>query len=364
MRIGIEVGVLREQARGVGCYLLNILNRFSPNATTDNFYLYSQSPIQYNLSSCKNYHYRFGSMPMPGSFWLQTQCKSLIKKDRVDVFFAPAHILPLGLSKNIKKVLSVHDLVSILYPKTMANYNRFVHNLFFKSSIKNADHIMTMSEFTKQSIINYFNIDKSKITVIYGGVNENFCPYGKEKVQAVLMRYGLKKPYILSVGTLEPRKNYSVLLQAFKNLNTDYNLVIVGKEGWKAKSIFNTIRTLQLENRINILGYIEINDLPYLYNGAELFVFPSIYEGFGLPVLEALACGVPTICSNASSLPEVGGYAVVYFNPNSVDELHLKMQQVLDSNQLRESLKEKSIIQAKKFNWDITAQRSLAVLKG
>jgi glycosyltransferase involved in cell wall biosynthesis len=364
MKIGIDVSVLREKVRGVGNYLINILKRFPQYADNDRFFLYSPRPIIYQLLANDLWHNRNGTIPLPGSFWLQAQGARYIKNDKIEVFFSPAHIIPLNLPKPVRIVLAVHDLVSILYPETMADYNRFVHNLFFKTSVKKAHHIITMSEYTKHSLIDYFNIDKERITEIYEGVGDTYRPYYKAEIKEILARYKLTKPYILSVGTLEPRKNYLILLEAYKNLNIDYDLVIIGKEGWKAKAILEKIHRLKLEDKVKILGYTTASDLPYLYNGAGLFVFPSVYEGFGLPLLEALACGVPTVCSNSSSLPEVGGDAVVYFDPNSAEELKIKIAQILNDNQLQKLLKEKSLIQAKKFNWDNTAQKTLSLLKG
>jgi len=364
MKIGIDAGVLREKTRGVGRYLANILERLPKLITNDQIYLYSPRPILYQYRNSANWYYRYGTTLLPGSFWLQTQCKSYLKKDKIETFFGPSHVLPLNLPNTIRKVLAVNDLVSVLYPKTMASYNLFIHKLFFRQSIISADHIVTMSEYTKNAIVRYFGIDKEKITIIYGGVNDKFRPYNKDEVFPIISQYGLKRPYFLSVGTLEPRKNYEVLLQAFKQLKVDYDLVIIGKKGWKASNIFMITNSLRLQDRVKILGYVKEDDLPLLYNGAEVFMFPSLYEGFGLPVLEALACGIPTISSNASSLPEIGGEAVKYFNPNSIDDLLKKMQEVLDSNELRKSLREKGVIQAKKFNWDKTSQKTLAVLKG
>jgi glycosyltransferase involved in cell wall biosynthesis len=364
MRIGIDVNILREPARGVGHYLLNILKRLARFAQHDEFFLYSPKPIAYDFVDWHNKHLRWGRTILPGAFWLQTQAKRLIKKDAIQTFFAPAHILPLQLPTGMRKVLAVHDLVSILYPQTMANYNRFVHHLFFKESVKQSDQLITMSEYTKQSLIDNFHICREKITVIYEGVSIIFQPLPKEKVQEVLQRYQITKPYFLAVGTLEPRKNYPILLQAFKHFSQDYDLVIIGKEGWKAQRIFKMIQDLQLTNKVKILGYVGINELPNFYSGAELFIFPSLYEGFGLPLVEAMACGVPVVCSDASCLPEIGGDAAVYFPAQSVDLLVAKTDLVLSSPQLRQSLREKGIKQAVKFNWDNTAQQTLAVLKG
>lgn len=364
MRIGIDLSVLREPARGVGHYLLNILNRLSRFAQSDEFFLYSPKPIVYDFPNWHNKHLRWGKTIIPGAFWLQTQAKRLIKKDAIQTFFAPAHILPLRLPEGMRKVLAVHDLVSTLYPETMANYNRFVHNLYFQQSVQASDHIITMSEHTKQAIIDHFKFGPDRITVIYEGVNPDFKPLPKPAVQSVVQRFHQQKPYFLAVGTLEPRKNYPVLLQAFKHYSEDYDLVIIGKQGWKAQGIFKTIQDLQLTNKVKILGYVDINELPHFYNGAELFIFPSLYEGFGLPLVEAMACGVPVVCSNSSCLPEIGGEAALYFQAQSVQALVSKIGQVLSDAQLNQSLREKGIKQAAKFNWDNTAQKTLAVLKG
>jgi glycosyltransferase involved in cell wall biosynthesis len=363
MRIGIDVGILREKKRGVGRYLSNLLEQFSRLSSDDDIYLYSPGPIHYDFIKNQNWHARFGTLPLPGSFWLQTQCKNYIKKDGIDLFFSPAHVLPLNLPETIRKVLAVHDLVAILYPETMTNYNRFIHNIFFAKSLKSADSIITMSEATKQSIIDKFKIDDNRINVIYEGVSESFKPYQPEQVRSVLNRYGLNKPYLLSVGTLEPRKNYPLLLKAFRDLKIDYDLVIIGKTGWKFEKVFTTINELQLSKRVKILGYVKDDDLPFFYNGAEIFVFPSIYEGFGLPILEALACGTPVICSNSSSLPEVGGDAVIYFSPDSMDELVLKINQLLTNSELKKVLIQKGLSRAKLFTWGKTSQKTWRVLK-
>ncbi len=363
MRIGIDVGILREEKRGVGHYLFNLLEEFSRLSSDDDIYLYSPRPILYNFKKNRNWHSRIGTIPLPGTFWLQTQCKNYIKKDNVEIFFGPSHVLPLNLSNTIRKVLVVHDLVAILYPDTMTNYNRFIHNIFFAKSLKSADSIITMSEATKQSIIEKFGINENRINVIYEGVSKSFRPYQPEELKSILNKYGLNKPYLLSVGTLEPRKNYPVLLRAFKRLKTDWDLVIVGKKGWKFQNILLTIKDLKLADRVKILGYVEDAELPFFYNGAEIFIFPSIYEGFGLPILEALACGTPVICSNSSSLPEVGGDAVIYFDLNSVEELVVKVNELLANSELKKVLIQRGLNRVKLFTWDKTAQKTWGVLK-
>ncbi len=362
MRIGIDVGILREERRGVGHYLKNLLENFS-RLTNDFFYLYSPRPIREALSLPPNFFQRFDHSRIPGSFWLQIKWRDLIKRDRIETFFAPAHILPLGLPKKIKKVLVIHDLVALFYPETMAHYNLFVHKLFFRQSVKEADILITMANSTKRDILKLFSLPNEKVKVIYEGVDEKFRPAPKAAIEAIRQTYQLKRPFILSCGTLEPRKNYPILLEAFSRLKENYDLVIVGKKGWKYKEVFEKIKELNRKERIKVLGYVGQEEIPPLYSASEFFVFPSLYEGFGLPVLEAMACGAAVISSNAASLPEVGGDAVLYFNPKSSEELLAQMERLIRDEDLRAELKRKGIERAKRFTWEKTAQETLSVLK-
>ncbi len=363
MRIGIDCRPLSEAPRGVGHYLINILNQFVIQKESIIFYLYAPKTIGYAPQQ-SNFIIRKGKLPLPGTFWFQTEGRQIINSDKPDTFWAPCDILPSGLSKNIYKVLSVHDLTYIFFPQTMENYNRLIHKMFFKKSLLNANRIITMVNYTKKALIDLFNIKPEKITVIYEGVDEKFRQYDRSEVTKILNNYKINRPYILAVGTLEPKKNYPLLLKAFQSLKLDWDLIIIGKKGWKSQEIYNTIDKLGIKNKVKILGYVSIEDLPYFYNGAEIFVFPSLYEGFGLPLLEAMACGVPVICSNSSSLPEIGKDAVLYFNPYSVDDLINQLLKLINDEKLRQNLREKGIYRAKDFSWQKTAQQTLEVLKG
>ncbi|MDH5185837.1 MAG: glycosyltransferase family 4 protein [candidate division WOR-3 bacterium] len=363
MRIGIDVRVLRKERGGVGHYLANLLEKFAQLDKDDTFFLYSSQPIKFKPIASDNWYYRFGTLPFPGFLWFHTWGKDYIIRDEVDIFFEPFNILPQNLPRKIKKIVVVHDFLAI-YPYMLSYYGRFLHKIFFKKSLKIAEHIITVSEVIKRNIVHHFQIDPKKITVIYEGVGLKFRPYEKTEVLKFRERYNLLKPYILTVATLEPCKNYPTLLRAFKRLKTDWDLVIIGKRGWKYKEIFSLIEELKLSEQVKILGYVSQDNLPLFYNGAEIYVHPSWYEGFGLPVLEAMACGTVTVASNSSSLTEVGDDAVLYFNPWSVDELVFKIETLLDSYELRENLKEKGIKQAKNFTWEKTAQKTLMVLKG
>ncbi|MBE0069262.1 glycosyltransferase family 4 protein [Thermoanaerobacterium thermosaccharolyticum] len=261
---------------------------------------------------------------------------------------------------------TVYDMVYKVYPNTMtkANYKRLDKEL--ARSCERADLIITISNNSKQEIINYLGISGDKIRIVPCGVDLNF--YKPVYKNEILNKYNIQKPYFLYIGTLEPRKNIKNLILAFndflkKNNCNDVKLVIGGKKGWMYEEIFKTVQELKLENDIIFLGYVPIEDMSALYSNAVSFIFPSLYEGFGIPPLEAMACGCPVIVSNTSSLPEVVGDAGILINPFDVEELSNAMYYVYCDNDLRNELKKKSIIQAGKFSWELAAQKIIDIYK-
>lgn len=255
---------------------------------------------------------------------------------------------------NSPLVTTVHDLVFKLYPET-------VHPLVLKTqkkrlerAIKYNAHFIADSKNTKNDLMKIFKLDSSRITVVYPGISARFEPRKKIKVDQMKERYGLPDQYLLTLATREPRKNLPRLIKAYQSLKkTDPSLpplVIAGRYGWGKDE--------KPSADVIITGYIKEFDLPALYSGASVFVYPSLYEGFGFPVLEAMACGVSVVTSNTSSLPEVAGKAAVLVDPKSVKDLATGIARALKE---RKSLSKKSLTQAKKFSWEKTAQETLAV---
>ncbi|MFQ5811568.1 MAG: glycosyltransferase family 4 protein, partial [Anaerolineae bacterium] len=229
-------------------------------------------------------------------------------------------------------------------------------------------HLIADSSATKRDLIERYGIEPDKITVVYPGYDTLASrPVRDEKaIEAVKARYDVVGDYILFVGTLQPRKNLTRLIEAFSNLQypiSNIQLVIAGKRGWLYEKIFRRVEELNLEGTVLFPGYIAAEDLPALLYGARLFVFPSLYEGFGLPVLEALACGTPVVCSNASSLPEVAGDAALLVDPLDVEGLAAAMERVLGDEELRAELIERGFEQARKFSWERCARETLDVLE-
>jgi len=257
-------------------------------------------------------------------------------------------------------IVTCHDIIPLIF------YNN-IKKLKFRysiSGIKNADKIIADSYNTKQDIISYFKIPDEKIKVIYLAADKIFQPLDKVIISKIKQKYNFDFPLILYVGTLEPRKNIPTLIKAFCKLKKEglpHILLVTGKKDGKYKKIFEMVKRLNLQKDTIFTGYVPEEDLPAIYNAADLFVYPSLYEGFGLPPLEAMACGTPVITSNTSSFPEVVGDAGIMVKPHDVDELAKVMYEVLTNDGLREDMIKKGLKQAKKFSWKKCAKETLEV---
>lgn len=290
----------------------------------------------------------------------------------IDIYHSPFHPFPecLSLAKSIK-VVTIHDLIPIIYPEFYeSNYQSSVQKVI--SKLKPQDWIICTSEATKNDLCNYRkDIDHSRVFIIHLAASEIFYPCNNpEKIKAIKKKLQIPDgPYILSLNTLEPRKNIAHTIRCFVKLVEeegikDLSLVIAGRTGWNYKDIFDEISNLpHLKERIIITKYAEDADLGALYSGALVFVFPSFYEGFGLPPLEAMQCGVPVITSNTSSLPEVVGDAGIMVSPTDANALCQSMLEIYLKPSLRQSLSKKSIKQAEKFSWQKCTQETIQVYK-
>ncbi len=267
-----------------------------------------------------------------------------------------------------KTVAFIHDLTTIHFPKYHLAKNKLLYHFRFKNIKRYADAVLTNSEHTKEDIVTRLGIPAHKVHVTYFGTHERFKPI---KDKAALMKtqakYNIQDPYICYIGTIEPRKNIKNLLKAFKKLkdtkHIPHKLLLIGKDGWFFEEIYKAIGTLGLENDVIRTGFIPDEDIPSLLNGCDCFVYPSFYEGFGLPVLEALACGAPTVTSRVSSLPEVGGDAVKYIEPNDPSDIAEKILQFIGSKDERILYATRGIKRSKQFSWEKCAQQTLDVYK-
>ena len=280
----------------------------------------------------------------------------------IDLFHATDHLLP-RLSR-VKTVFTLHDLIFRLYPETHKPLNRWFLTLAMPQFLRAANAVIAVSKNTKRDAVRFYNLDEAKFHVVYEGVNERFRPAPAQDVAHVRQVYALPEHFILSLGTIEPRKNLTALLEVYRHLldrGSELRLVVVGKKGWLYEGFFRRLRELGLEDEVIFPGFVPDEDLPAFYTAADLFVLPSLYEGFGLPVLEAMACGAPVVTSNASSLPEVAGEAGILVDPNDVRDLVRGIEQVLADEGKRKEMQVKGLQQAARFSWDRAARETLLV---
>jgi glycosyltransferase involved in cell wall biosynthesis len=283
----------------------------------------------------------------------------------VEVYHATNYFLPP--TKSARRVLSVHDVAFLAVPDLTSpkvtgifsrNIRRFVHE---------ADAVLTGSESTKSDLVRFLEVDPAKIRVTPYAVDEDFVPMAPDAAAAYLAKtYGIHGPFLLFVSTLEPRKNVPVLLQAFSRLVRElpHRLVLVGAIGWRADAVFETLKRLRLSDRVVHVGYVKSHaELPAFYCAADALVFPTLYEGFGFPILEAMRCGCPVITCRNSSVPEVAGEAALYVDAEDVDGIADSVRRVLKDKGLREMLVARGREQAQRFSWDRCAEMTLAVYR-
>ena len=309
-----------------------------------------------------------------GSFWVYLKLPKILKENNIDVFWGTQHCLPKRnkYTKNIEFVLTIHDL-AIKKLKTVGSLkNTIIQKLFVKRSLKNADKIIAISEATKKDIVQLYNIDKEKISVVYNGTNfENIGPIDEKKQKEIRQKFGIENtPFLLFVSTIEPRKNIETLIKAFNYVKEKYNsnlkLILAGGLGWKFEGVLKLFEEAKYKEDIVMPGFISKEEKKYLYQHAEAFVYPSLYEGFGLPILEAMAERTLVITANNSSLPEVGGDVAFYYNDTlSYEELGEKIQEVLNLNdEQKQERINKGLEQIKKFTWEKCAKETLDIIGG
>lgn len=282
----------------------------------------------------------------------------------LDLFHSPDFVLP-PVRGNIPTLLTVHDLSFVHYANTFDQRLVAYLNRVVPWSVQRATHVLADSQATKDDLITLWHVNPDKVTVLYSGVDDRFRPITAPKqLQAMRQRYNLgDTPYLLCVGTVQPRKNYQMLIRAFADIARDWphNLVFAGGKGWLFDDILAEVAQQGLEDRVHFIGFVDEADLPTLYSDATLFLFPSLYEGFGLPLLEAMACGVPVVSSNASCLPEVVGDAGILLAPHDPEAWQATIHRLLLNTPRRVALIGAGAIQARRFSWRKSAHHLLTI---
>lgn len=362
MKIGIDIRSAAGNKAGKGWLTYHIVQNLLKLDLDNQYILYTQDGIP-AFAGYKNAEMRI--IKGKSIFWHRNVIKDA-KREELDIFVAPSsYIIPAFLPKSIKSIIFVHDLVAFLFPNNHNKKAVLIERMLLKRALKKATMVMTISENTKRDIVSFFNYPEEKIKIAYCSAGENFKPLNKEELDAFAKETELPKNFFLAVGTLEPRKNYVNLIEAFNIFSkkySDFHLLIVGGLGWKYEEIHEKIKKLYLQKKVHLLGYISEKSLVKLYNLSKALVFPSIYEGFGIPPLEAMKCGCPVIASYTSSIPEVVGDAGILINPGEPVEIAAAMAKIINNQNLRAELKNKSLLQSKKFSWESSAKKLLNVI--
>jgi glycosyltransferase involved in cell wall biosynthesis len=295
--------------------------------------------------------------------WEQCLAPLLLRLAGADVFHGVQSVAPLFCP--VPSVITIHDLSPITFPQTFRAHNRIYLTWATRASARRAARILTVSEFSKQEIVRILGVSPERVVVTYNACDARFAPPDPAAVAAFRRRAGLPERFILFLGTLEPRKNLPTLLEAYARIAaaTDAPLIIGGGKGWLYDAIFARVEALNLGQRVRFVGYIDAAEQPLWYAAATVFVFPSLYEGFGIPPLEAMACGTPVIASTSSSLPEVVGDAGLLVPPTDAEALGAAIVRLLEDAGLRAELRERGLRQARRFSWRTTAERTLAVYR-
>lgn len=380
MRIAIDALPLMVPKTGIGFYTHHLLSEFIRIAPENDYYLCDilWGRSFYNLIKIKNFpgmsdtlqhisgfSFPFRIMSRIALLLYARTTKGARKIEKMDLFFGPN--FRAIFRKSLRTVITIHDMAHEYYPENVdEKLLRYLKQELLRTA-RFATLIIADSQNTKMDILKFLNVPEDKVKVIYIGIDKTFRPVTDPIIlEATRKKYHLPGKFILYLGAIQPRKNIAGLIRAYHLLcqdpNFKYRLVVAGGIGWKNRDINQLVFELGLKDRIRFTGYISSSDLPILYNLAEAFIYPSFYEGFGLPVLEAMACGTPVVTSNVSSLPEVGGNAVVSINPRSVDELANEIRRILSDKELRSRCITKGLERAKIFSWEKCALETLKAL--
>jgi len=395
MNIGIDIRPLMHPIRtGVGEYTYELLNAVFEIDKNNQYFLFynSQKDITNNLPKWDGENIHFIRTSWPNKVfnacvklfsWPKLD-KTIIKNcpvirpdsplaekiSHLDWFYSP-NLNFTSLSKKTKHLITIHDLSFEFFPEFYTKKRQLWHQVInYQKQCQKADKIIVPSENTKRDLVDKYKITPEKIQIIYPGLSSIFNNLEIEEVRRQQMqikkKYFLSEDFILFLGTIEPRKNICGIIKAFEQthslLPTPYTLVIAGTPGWKNKDIYNAVKKSPAREQIKFIGYIAPEDKPALYASASLFVYPSFYEGFGFPVLEAMAMGIPVITSNRSSLPEIASSSALCINPNKINELAQGIKTILTNPEQRSTQIKNGLIQTVKFSWQKAAQDWLNIL--
>jgi glycosyltransferase involved in cell wall biosynthesis len=362
MRIAIDAHMIGERETGNETYTLNLIRGLLSHDEKNEYFLYTThaDELQARLP-CERA--RIVSLwPAISLLRISLAMPVIARKQGVSLLHV-SYIAPLYCP--CPTVVTVHDLAYILFPHFFSLRDRLLLSTLVPISLRRAAKVIAVSQRTKEDLMAHYHLPENKVAVTYEAASEAFRPIEQQaELTEVRERYGLHEPFILTIGNLQPRKNMIHLVKAYASLHRKgfaHQLVIAGQAYWRTSDIYRAVKEWGLEDKVLFTGYVPDADLPLLYNAADLFAFVSLYEGFGLPVLEAMACGTPVVSSRAGSLPEVVGDAGLLVDPLDVEDIAQAMAEVLSRPEFASQLRERGLKQAANFSWRRTAEETLRV---
>jgi len=347
------------RSAGITSYIFNLLRHLPETATGMEYTVFLSEKRYRGAPGLRLQVSRLPtSRPAVRILWEQALLPWVARREGIDLLHNMAFVGPLA--GGCPFVVTVHDLSFLFFPHSFRSLRRSYLRVFARMSVRRARRVIAVSESTKRDLVEIYDISPAKIDVVYNGVDARFQPLPADQAAAFRQQQGLPDRFILFVGTLEPRKNIVSLIDAYARLPKERPpLVLVGGKGWFYDEIFGRVEALGLTGEVRFAGFVPAEDLPLWYNAADLFVYPSLYEGFGLPPLEAMACGTAVITSTASSLPEVVGQAGQLVDPTDTEALAAAMAQVLGSRELQQEMETAGLAQAAGFSWEETARKTV-----
>jgi len=370
MRIAVNTRfLLHDQLEGVGIVTDEVMKRMVLSYPEDEFDYYFDRKYHRRFVQQPNIHPHVFApvtrLPILIRWWLNHPVRKNVIKNKADIFFSPDGFIPLGIS--VPKVSMFHDVAYLRYPKHLQPRIRKFYANWMPQYMAETDHIITVSEFSKKEIIDGYKIHPDKISVVYNGITNAYQPLDEQRKEEVRMQYTQGRPYLLYLGAIHPRKNVLTLVKAFEQFkswaNNDFQIIIAGRKAWHTEDVYQVIEKSKYKNDIHLPGYVSTDHATSLVAAATAMIYPSLYEGFGLPLVEAMACGVPVICSNVSSLPEVAGDAALLFDPMAVEQLSQHMLTITTDENLRNDLIRKGFERSKFFSWDKAAKEIYTILQ-
>lgn len=369
MKIGIDARAAKlYRGTGIGTYTYQLINCLNKIDTVNDYLLFMPDNSNIDISFSKKFKINNINEKISSNFWDQVNVPNILNNKNIQLYHVPQNGVGIPLDKICPFVITLHDVIPYKMPETVSDRYLHIFNEELPSIVSLCDGIITVSNFSKDDIAKAFNFPANKIYVTYLAAENIYKPLNKKISKEIIKNnYGITGDFILYVGGFSPRKNIIGLLQAFEKLlsktKKDLKLVIAGTKGKSYENYKSCAEKLHIENKVIFPGFIPVNYMPYLYNSAELFVYLSLYEGFGLPPIEAMACGIPVVASNVTSLPEILKDCTLLVNPKDEDKISNTLYRGLTDNKLRRELIYKGLSINQKLTWENTAASTLTAYK-